>query len=90
MQVPVDHGTLIVETIKGAAADHAGLRDGSQFVRIGRQILPVGGDIIAAVNGQPIQCSSDLTIYLETKTRVGEKIDLAVIRSGQEQLCRSS
>jgi S1-C subfamily serine protease len=86
MQVPVTRGALVVETIQGAAAANAGLKDGDQLVRVGRQILPVGGDIITAVNGQPVQDSRELTIFLETKTRVGETVELTVIRDGRERI----
>ncbi len=85
MQVPVTHGTLVVEIFRGGAAERAGVRGGDQLVRVGRQVLPVGGDIITAVNGQPIEDSRELTIYLETKTRVGDTAELTVIRDGREQ-----
>jgi S1-C subfamily serine protease len=85
MDVPVEHGILVIETAQGSAVERAGLRAGEQMVRVGRQILPVGGDIIVAVNGQPVQDSRDLTIYLETKTRVGDTVELTIIRDGQEE-----
>jgi S1-C subfamily serine protease len=86
MQVPVEHGVLILETVQGGAAERAGLRGGDQFVRLTRrQLLAVGGDIIVAVDGQPITDSRDLTIYLETKTRVGDTVDLTIIRDGLQE-----
>jgi S1-C subfamily serine protease len=86
MVVPVRRGALVLEAIAGAAADRAGLRGGEQLVRVGRQILPVGGDVIIAVNGQPIDDSRELTMYLETETRVGDAVDLSIIRNGREQV----
>jgi S1-C subfamily serine protease len=85
MQVPVEQGMLVVEAADGGPAARAGLQDGDQLVRVGRQILPVGGDIIIAVNGQPVKDSRDLTVYLETKTRVGDTIELTFIRDGREE-----
>jgi S1-C subfamily serine protease len=85
MDVPVEYGILVIETANGGAAGRAGLRAGDQLIRVGRQILPVGGDIIIAVNGQPIEDSRELTIYLETKTRVGDTVELTIIRDGQEE-----
>jgi S1-C subfamily serine protease len=85
MDVPVEHGILVIETAQGSAAERAGLRAGEQLIRVGRQVLPVGGDIIVAVNGQPVQDSRELTIYLETKTRVGDTVELTIIRDGQEE-----
>jgi S1-C subfamily serine protease len=54
------------------------------LVRLGLQALPVGGDIITAVNGQPIKDSRDLTVYLETQTRVGDAVELTIVRDGSE------
>jgi S1-C subfamily serine protease len=88
MELPVQYGTLVVETIEGGAADRADLRDGDRFVRLGRQILPVGGDVIIAVDGKPVADSRELTIYLETKTHVGDVVELTIIRDGLEQRLR--
>jgi S1-C subfamily serine protease len=85
MEVPVRQGTLVLEAITGEAADLAGVRGGDQLVQVGRQILPVGGDIITAVNGQPVKDSRELNLYLESNTRVGDTVDLTLIRNGQEQ-----
>jgi S1-C subfamily serine protease len=84
MQIPSAQGTLVLETVQDAATDRAGVRGGDQLIRVGRQVLPVGGDIIIAVNGQPMADSRELTIYLETKTRVGDTVELTIIRDGRE------
>lgn len=84
MVVPVEQGMLVLDVARGGPADRAQVRGGDQYVRIGRQLLPVGGDIIIAVNGQPIEDRRDLTVYLETKTRVGDTVELTIIRDGRE------
>jgi len=83
MPVPTDTGILITETAPGAPADIAGIRGGRQRVRFGNIILPIGGDIITAINGEPIADTRDLNIYLETHTEVGQTVDVTVIRDGQ-------
>jgi S1-C subfamily serine protease len=85
MEVPVKQGTLVLEAITGEAADLAGVRGGEQLIQVGRQILPVGGDIITAVNGQPVNDSRELNLYLESNTRVGDTVELTLVRNGQEQ-----
>jgi S1-C subfamily serine protease len=85
MQVPIEYGMLVVEAVEGGAAQRAGLRGGDQLIRVGRQLLPIGGDIITAVNGQPVEDSRELNIYLETRTRVGDTVELTIIRDGREQ-----
>jgi S1-C subfamily serine protease len=85
MQVPVSEGLLILEVAEGGAAQRAGLRGGDQLVRLGRSILPVGGDIIIALNGQPMADRRDLNVYLETQTRVGDTVEVTLIREGREE-----
>ncbi len=43
-----------------------------------------GGDLIVAIDGQPITTSDDLISYLVFETIVGQTVDLTVIRDGQE------
>jgi S1-C subfamily serine protease len=54
-------------------------------VRIGRYRVPLGGDIIVAVNGTVIADSQDLTVYLETQTSVGDTVALTIVRDGSER-----
>ncbi len=84
MQVPVDEGMLIVETLAGGPAAQAGLRGGQQQVRVGRVILLTGGDILTAINGEPITSERDLSLYLDTQTQVGQTIEVTVWRDGRE------
>ena len=43
-----------------------------------------GGDLIVAIDGQPITTSDDLISYLVFETVVGQTVDLTVVRDGQE------
>jgi 2-alkenal reductase len=43
-----------------------------------------GGDLIVAVDGQPIRSSDDLIAYLVFNTEVGQTIDLTVLRENEE------
>jgi len=85
MVVPVDAGLLVIEVVQGATADRAGVRGSSRLVRIGRYQIPLDGDIIVAVNDQPVDNFEDLTVYLETQTTVGDTVQLTIIRDGEEQ-----
>jgi S1-C subfamily serine protease len=68
----------------GAAAQQAGLRGGdpNKAVRSGRKIIYGGGDIITAVNGQPVEELTDLYNALES-TKPGEIVQVKVVRGGQ-------
>jgi S1-C subfamily serine protease len=85
MNVPVDEGLLMVETTPGGPADQAGVRGGQQQVRLGRYILLVGGDILTAIDGEPIRSDRDLVLYLDTYTRVGQTIQVSIWRDGEQR-----
>ena len=84
MDVPVEEGVLIVEVSPGSPADEAGLRGGQEQVRYGRTVLIIGGDILTAIDGQPITNDRDLSRYLDTQTQVGQTIQVTVWRDGQQ------
>ncbi|MBN1661647.1 MAG: trypsin-like peptidase domain-containing protein [Anaerolineae bacterium] len=83
MDVPVDEGLLVIEVEAGGPADQAGLRGGRQQVRMGRMILTVGGDIVTAIDDVPIMSDVDLLRYLDTRTSVGQTIQVTVVREGE-------
>ncbi len=85
MNVPVDAGLLVLEAVTGTPAESAGIRGGGRLVQIGRYRVPLDGDIIVAINDEPVGDFEELTVYLETRTRVGDMVDVTVIRDGQEQ-----
>ena len=84
MSIPVDKGILILEVVSGGPAADAGLRGGQRVVRIRRTQVPIDGDIVTAVDGNPLASSQDLTLYLESQTRVGDTVQLSVVRDGRE------
>lgn len=85
MEGVVEAGVLVLQVVPGGPADKAGIRGGSRIAQIGRYRVPLGGDIITAVDGEPLEGYQDLTVYLETRTRVGDTVYVTVIRDGAEQ-----
>ena len=85
MEVPVEHGVLIIDVVPGGPAARAGLRGTQREVRYENLIVPVGGDIITAINDHPIETERDLIVYLETRTEVGQTVEVTIIRDGQER-----
>ncbi len=84
MEVPVDKGLLVAEVVSGSPVAKAGIRAGDRVVPIGNTRIPVGGDIITAINGEPIADFQELTVYLEMETQVGDTVEVTLIRDGQE------
>jgi S1-C subfamily serine protease len=84
IDLPTDSGLLVLDTTSGGPADRAGIRAGSQVVRMGRYQFPVGGDIIVAVDGKPLTDLETLTLYLEAEKTVGDTVTLTVRRDNAE------
>jgi S1-C subfamily serine protease len=85
MNLPVDKGILLIEVVNGAPAEQAGLHGGQRQVRVGNAVLVIGGDVVTAINGQPIESLRDLTIYLDTRTQIGETVQVTYVRDGQQE-----
>ena len=77
--LPVQSGVLVAEVTPGGPAEKAGLRGG----RPSASGVPVGGDIITAVDRQPVRGVQDISGYLEAKS-VGDTVTLSVLRDGQK------
>jgi len=84
VDVPVDHGLLVLTTTTGGPADQAGIRGGDRWLRIRRYQLPVGGDVITAIDGRPTDDLQTLMVYLEAETRIGDIVELSIIRGNEE------
>jgi S1-C subfamily serine protease len=78
-----DSGMLVVSVVSGSPAARAGVRGGTNSVVIGGTEVPVGGDVIVGVNGNPVTGTADLTVYLEDNTKVGQTVALQVLRGGR-------
>ncbi|MGB9880843.1 MAG: S1C family serine protease, partial [Anaerolineae bacterium] len=86
MNLPVDNGLLVTNVVSGGPADKAGIKGSSRMARLGRYQVPLDGDVITAINGQAVKNFQDLTVYLETKTNIGDTVKLTILRDGQERV----
>jgi S1-C subfamily serine protease len=84
MSAVTDSGLLVLDVTRGGPADKAGIRGGTRTVRISRYQVPVDGDIIVAVDDQPVEDYQALTVYLETKTNIGDTVELTIMRQGEK------
>lgn len=84
MNLPVDEGLLVVEVYEGGPAARAGLQGVSRVKTVGRYQVPLDGDVITAINDQQVTNADDLTMYLDTRTDVGDTVTLTIIRDGKE------
>lgn len=84
MGLPADYGILIVQVTPGGAADRAGLRGGNQRAYLGNTPITLGGDLIVAIDGQPVQDQQDLA-DLMNKHRAGDTVTVTIYR-GQRRM----
>ena len=80
MGLPSDYGVLIVRTIPGGAADQAGLHGGNQRAYLGNAPIMIGGDLIVAIDGDPIGEQQDLANAMN-KHRAGDTVTVTIYRN---------
>ncbi|MEW5957201.1 MAG: trypsin-like peptidase domain-containing protein [Chloroflexota bacterium] len=83
LKLPVDQGLLLVELQPGGPLDDAGGRGAQQEAILGNQRIFMGGDILTAVNGQPITNIDEQQILLETNFQVGDTVTVSLLRDNQ-------
>lgn len=72
-------GVMITTVTPGSAADRAGLRGATEVTEVDGQRIPVGGDVIIAIDGRSIDDDVDARAILEQKG-VGDNIRFTVVR----------
>ena len=76
---------LLVQLVRpGGAAEVAGIRGGDRQGQVGNLVLLVGGDQIVAMNGKPVEDLNDLAVLLDFEAKVGDTVQIGVIRDGEE------
>ena len=77
-------GVLVISVREKSPAETGGLRGSSEVQGKSGQTTYTGGDVITAVDGQPIDTMDGLISYLFNETEVGNTITLTVLRDGKE------
>jgi S1-C subfamily serine protease len=85
VRTPGGGGVLVADVVSRGPAASAGIRGPSQMGVMGNLRIPLGADYILAIDGVPLQTDQDLTVLLETKHRVGDRVKVTVWREGQVQ-----
>lgn len=78
-------GFLVIDVVAGSPAERAGIQGGDREVTIdGRDIL-LGGDVITGIDGKQVRKIDDILVYLQRDKKVGDSLQLTVLREGQVQ-----
>lgn len=80
------HGALVISVLDNSPAATAGLQASTDSTTINGQAVSIGGDVIIAINDQPVKQMDDLIAYLVSNTEVGQTVTLTVLRGGKEHI----
>ncbi len=84
MDLPVNQEGVLVERVQqGSPADQAGLQGSYQPVIINGQQWLVGGDVIVAIDDQPIARFEDLSAFLQ-QAEPDQEVTLTLLREGNQ------
>ena len=75
-------GALIIDIMPDGPADRAGLQGSDRAMMMDGLEMPVGGDVVVAIDGNPILGIDDIIAYLVSNTRPDQEITLEVLRDG--------
>lgn len=78
-----DQGGLLVQDVgSGSGAAKAGVRGPNRSVVVGNYRVGLGGDLITAIDGQPVEGDDTLNRAMQRK-RPGDILDLKILRDGK-------
>jgi serine protease Do len=78
-------GILVVDVTPDGPAAKAGLKGSSQQIASDGSTIPVGGDVILAIDQTPVTRFEDIASYLFNNTQAGQVVTLDVLRNGQHK-----
>jgi S1-C subfamily serine protease len=82
LDLPVDHGFLIARVQPDDSFGQAGIRGGRQAYLVGNSMMILGGDILAEVDGQPIDSKPQLDRIVDNK-KPGEVVTVKIYRQNR-------
>ena len=73
-------GFLVINVTAGSFADKAGIVESRNITNVNGTQLPLGGDIILKIDNKSVSTHNDIQNYLEKEKKVGDNIQLTVLR----------
>lgn len=77
-------GVEVAEVVPNSPADRAGLQGATDSITVHGTEYSIGGDIIVAIDDEPVRTIDDVLSYLALHTSVGDTVTLHVIRDGRD------
>jgi S1-C subfamily serine protease len=82
LDLPMEGGFLVYEVQPGSPAANAGIRGAQRYVYIGNIEVGVGGDLIMAIDGRPVDRTDAINRAMSQK-RPGDSVELTIFRRGR-------
>ncbi|MEO6828453.1 MAG: trypsin-like peptidase domain-containing protein, partial [Acidobacteriaceae bacterium] len=81
--LPASYGVLVERTTPSGPAEKAGLHGGTQKAYLGNTPIFIGGDLLVAINGDPIRTDQDIAGIMDGH-RAGDTVTATIYR-GQKK-----
>jgi S1-C subfamily serine protease len=85
MSLPVEQGAYVSLVTDGGPAKAAGLQGTTNNITQDGLSVEVGGDVITAIDGQPVKTFDDMLVYLSLQTSPGQEVTMTILRAGKYQ-----
>ena len=85
LKLPVRHGALVDRVTPGGPAAAAGLRGGRSERPFEGETIHVGGDVIVAVDGLPVDGADALVRIVTNRLRPGHTAAFSILRGGRRR-----
>jgi len=79
VRLPAESGVLVSRVVPGSPADEAGMEGGSRNVVVDGESYTLGGDIITAVDGEPVESAEEVRSVVNDK-EPGDELEVEVRR----------
>jgi S1-C subfamily serine protease len=84
LNLEVDEGALVQRVVPDGPADKAGIEAGDEEVSVGGQQVLAGGDVITAVDGEPVSGMDDVVAAVNSK-QAGDEVELELQRGDETE-----
>jgi S1-C subfamily serine protease len=75
-------GFLVTDVSSGSPAQKAGIQGGGSLANVNGREIGMGGDVILKVDEHTVRKLDDVLTYLEREKKVGEAVQLTILRNG--------
>lgn len=83
MGLDINKGAYIADVLSDGPAAAAGLVGAEEVETVRKRQVEVGGDVIIAIDGNPVNTFDDLLIYIALDAVPGQEVVVTVLRDGE-------